>query len=93
MFTWRTFGVKLKSTVQEFVPCERLAWSARGVGVDAYHAWLLLPRKSETHVITEETQYGSLARLQKIILPRRMKRGHQMWLENLSKNAQTGTPP
>ena len=28
MFTWRTFGVKIKSTVQEFIPCERLAWSA-----------------------------------------------------------------
>ena len=50
MFTWRTFGVKLKSTVQEFVPQERLAWTARGIGVDAYHAWLLLPRSSGTHV-------------------------------------------
>ena len=29
LFTWRTFGVKLKSTVQEFVPRERVAWSAR----------------------------------------------------------------
>ena len=60
MFTWRTFGVKLKSTVQEFVPNERLAWSARGLGVDAYHAWLLVPLLSGTHVITEETQYGTL---------------------------------
>ena len=93
LFTWRTFGVKLKSTVQEFVPCERLAWNGRGLGVDAYHAWLLLPRASGTHVITEETQYGALARLQSIFTPGRMKRGHQIWLEKLSANVQSGPPP
>ena len=90
MFTWRTFGVPLRSTVQEFVPQERLAWTAHGIGVDAYHAWLLLPRSAGTHVITEETQYGVLARMQKIFLPGRMKRGHQLWLENLSAKAQSG---
>jgi uncharacterized protein YndB with AHSA1/START domain len=93
MFTWRTFGVKIKSTVQEFVPCERLAWSARGFGVDAYHAWLLLPEPAGTHVITEETQYGALARLQKVFMPGRMKRGHQLWLEKLSEQARNGPPP
>jgi uncharacterized protein YndB with AHSA1/START domain len=92
MFTWRTFGVRVKSTVQEFVPNERLAWNARSLGVDAHHAWLLLPRSSGTHVITEETQYGALARLQKLFLPRRMKRGHQLWLEKLSAQAQSGMP-
>jgi uncharacterized protein YndB with AHSA1/START domain len=93
LFTWKTFGVKLQSTVQEFVPRERVAWSARGPGVDAYHAWLFLPRQSGTHVITEETQYGALARMQKLFMPGRMRRGHQLWLEKLSENAQTGTPP
>jgi hypothetical protein len=93
MFTWRTFGVNVKSTVQEFIPNERLAWSARGLGVDAYHAWLLTPCPSGTRVITEETQYGTLARLQKLFLPGRMRRGHQLWLENLSAKVQSGPPP
>ena len=34
-FTWKTFGVRLESTVMEFVPGERIAWNALGVGVDA----------------------------------------------------------
>ncbi len=93
MFTWRTFGVRLKSTVQEFVPNERLAWDARGMGVDAYHAWLLLPRPSGTHVVTEETQYGTMARLQKLFMPGRMRRAHDLWLEKLSAKAQGGPPP
>jgi uncharacterized protein YndB with AHSA1/START domain len=92
MFTWKTFGLRVKSTVQEFVPVERLAWSARGLGVDGYHAWLLLPRQSGTHVITEETQYGALARVQRLLLPGRMRRAHQRWLENLSVQAQSGPP-
>src|SRR5277367_4781662 len=40
-FRWRTFGVRLVSQVVEFVPAERIAWNARGLGVWAYHAWLL----------------------------------------------------
>jgi uncharacterized protein YndB with AHSA1/START domain len=91
-FTWQTFGVRIKSTVREFVPHERLAWDARSPGVDAYHAWLLLAEPNGTRVITEETQYGLLARLQQLFMPRRMERGHQLWLEKLSERAQTGFP-
>ncbi len=43
-FRWKTFGVNLESKVEEFVPGERIAWSARGPGVDAYHAWYIEPR-------------------------------------------------
>ena len=91
-FTWKTFGVPLRSTVQEFIPNERLAWDARAPGIEAYHAWLLVPEASGTRVITEETQYGLLARLQRIFLPGRMRRGHQLWLEKLSEKAQSGPP-
>src|SRR5438874_4094308 len=62
-FRWKTFGVRLASSVVEFVPGERIAWNARGFGVDAYHAWLLRTTPRGTHVLTEETQYGWLARL------------------------------
>jgi hypothetical protein len=92
MFDWRTFGVKVRSTVQEFIPNERLAWSARGFGVDAYHAWLLLPRDAGTQIVTEETQYGALARMGRILMPGRMYRGHQVWLEQLSAKAQGPAP-
>ena len=88
MFTWRTFGVRLKSTVQEFVPNERLAWDARGMGVDAYHAWLLLPRSSGTHVITEETQYGTMARLQKLFMPGR----HEASTRSLARETKRRSP-
>jgi hypothetical protein len=92
-FSWRTFGVRVKSTVQEFDPPFRLAWSAKGMGVDAYHAWLLEPTLEGCHVITEESQYGALARTGNLLMPNRMSQGHQRWLEALRDNAVRGLPP
>ena len=91
-FTWRTFGVSIRSTVLEFVPHERLAWDALGTGVDAYHAWLITPAPGGCHVLTEETQYGWAASLGNRIFPNRMSHFHQIWLERLAVMAQTGSP-
>jgi hypothetical protein len=91
-FRWRTFGVKLVSHVEEFVPGQRIAWNARGVGVWAYHAWLIRPAVAGCTVLTEETQYGFLARMGDILMPSRMHRLHQMWLEALRNKVQEGPP-
>jgi len=87
-FRWKTFGVTIESEVREFEPLERLAWNARGIGVDAYHAWLFEPN----NVLTEETQNGFLARLGSLAMPNRMHKYHQIWLENLREKALTGLP-
>jgi len=92
-FTWRTFGVSLRSRVEEFAAPERIAWTAVGLGVDVYHAWLIEPRSSGCWVLTEETQYGWAARLGHLAMPSRMHRWHQIWLERLGEMAATGLPP
>ena len=92
-FTWRTFGMAIRSEVVEFLPRERIAWNAWGVGVDAYHAWLIRPTRSGCTVLTEETQYGVTARLNRLFFPSRMHRFHQVWLEELSRVARAGVPP
>jgi uncharacterized protein YndB with AHSA1/START domain len=93
-FRWKTFGVKITSKVLEFEPYRRLAWDAHGIGVNAYHAWVLTPvGENATHVVTEETQSGWLAKLSAKLMPRRMYAQHQLWLEGLSAMAQSGLPP
>ncbi|MGA7861272.1 MAG: SRPBCC domain-containing protein [Thermoplasmata archaeon] len=92
-FRWRTFSAPLRSKVEEFVPPERLAWSARGPGVDVYHAWLITPTPAGSHVLTEESQYGSLARLDHATRPGRMFEGHESWLRGLKERAMGGPPP
>jgi hypothetical protein len=92
IFRWKTFGVSLASKIEEFVPVERLAWSARGTGVDAYHAWLIEPASSGCHVLTEETQNGLLAGLSAMVRPNHMERWHQAWLEGLRSQSRKGAP-
>lgn len=93
LFRWRTFGVSLRSKVEEFVPPERLAWSARGPGVDVYHAWLVSATPTGCHVLTEESQYGVLARLDHALRPARMCDGHARWLQGLREKSVHGPPP
>lgn len=92
-FRWKTFGVTITSTVLEYIPGKRIAWNAKGLGVDAYHAWLLQPSALGCWVLTEETQHGWLARLGNLFLPKRMHKYHQIWLEGLARKAGEGLPP
>jgi hypothetical protein len=91
-FRWTTFGTTIVSRVEEFLPCERIAWNARGRGVDAYHAWLIERTEKGCRVLTEEAQNGWLARLGNLLMPSRMGRYHQLWLERLEQQAGNGFP-
>jgi hypothetical protein len=91
-FRWKTNGVSLLSKVVEFVPCERLAWDASAFAVHAYHAWYIEPRPNGCWVLTEETQHGWLARLGALLMPSKMHRVHQLWLERLQSVASEGPP-
>ncbi len=88
-FRWNTFGLRITSKVLEFDPERLIAWNAHGIGVDAYHVWLLTPlANGSTHVLTEETQNGWLAALGKRFMPNHLQRRHRVWLEQLSVRAQ-----
>jgi hypothetical protein len=92
-FRWTTFGVRLDSKVGEFVLGERIAWTARATGIDAYHAWLIERRTSGCHVLTEENQNGVLARMNNLLRPGFMSRLSREWLEGLLRKAREGPPP
>ena len=92
-FRWHTFGVGIRSRVLEFRPTERIAWAAFGLGVDAYHAWLIERVTDGTRILTEETQYRWGARANTLFFPGRMHRFHQVWLEELGRRALAGLPP
>ena len=87
-FSWRTFGVNVRSTVQEFEPFERIAWTGAGTLLDIYHAWLIEPRAGGCWVLTEENQNGLAARAQAMFMPTRMYEGHALWLQNLKARAE-----
>ena len=92
-FRWKTFGITIESKVLEFVPYERLAWDAHGIGLDAYHAWLIQKNDQGCNVVTEESQQGWVAKLGKTLRPNNMEQKHQVWLEELRDKAKSGLPP
>jgi hypothetical protein len=92
-FHWRAFGITLHSKVEEFEPFERLAWSARAFGIDAYHAWLIEHRPGGSCIVlTEETQNGWVARLNNSLRPSFMPGMQRLLLERLLDRAKGGPP-
>ncbi len=92
-FTWRTFGVAVSSVVEEFVPEARIGWTGAGLGMNVYHGWVIEPRGQGCLVLTEENQNGFGARAQAAVMPNRMHKHHQIWLESLNAKAMGGWPP
>lgn len=88
-FQWSTFGARIISEVAEFTPYERIAWTGKSLGIDVYHAWLITSDGRRSSVLTEETQYGLLARTAAALAPTRMWKFHQIWLEALERRAQS----
>jgi len=91
-FTWRTFGVAVRSRVCEFEPYQRIGWDGAGTMLDVYHAWLIEPRGAGCWVLTEENQNGLAARAQALFMPSRMREGHDVWLAALKAKAEGSSP-
>jgi uncharacterized protein YndB with AHSA1/START domain len=87
-FTWSTMGLDFVSTVTEFQPPYRLSWESRKSTIQGYHAWLIIPTVTGSRVVTEESQYGFMTLLQKIFVPNKLHRLHDVWLNQIKKRAE-----
>ena len=87
-FSWRTFGVRVSTEITEYEPFERLAWTGTGRGSRGHHAWLLAPGvDGGCDIRTEETQRGPLVSVVRAVHAPRMRRMHQVWVDNLARIA------
>lgn len=93
-FTWVTFNAPVTTTVTEFLPFTRLAWTGSGMGSVGHHAWVLEKTlEGGTRIVTEETQRGRAVALFRPVLKPRMQSMHQLWVENLAKIAESTHRP
>lgn len=91
-FHWTTFGVRVHTVIEEFVPHHRLAWGGKGLGSSAYHGWVITPHDGGCVVVTEETQQGVIPSVCRLFLRRGLLKWHQRWLEGLAGMATNGRP-
>lgn len=85
---WRSMGQNLHNTVMQFEPNTALAWQFNESKIQGYHAWLIIPTPDGCKVITDESQTGRLANLQKLFLPNKLLRQHDDWLRKLKERAE-----
>ncbi|NVK28910.1 MAG: SRPBCC family protein [Flavobacteriia bacterium] len=85
---WVTMGFDFKSTVVQYEPYKRLAWESYRSNMNGYHAWLIIPTTTGCRLITDESQNGSLARVERIFQPYKLERLHGEWLEGIKIRAE-----
>jgi uncharacterized protein YndB with AHSA1/START domain len=87
-FSWTTMGLDFVSKIHEFEPPLRLSWESRKPSIKGYHAWVIMPTPVGCKVITEESQVGFLTAMQEIFVPKKLRRQHDLWLQQLKKRAE-----
>jgi hypothetical protein len=87
-FTLHTMGMNFIARVREFVPPYRLATENRKLVIQGYHAWLIVPTESGCKLITDESFRGPLGLMQGTFIPNKLHRLHQIFLEELKKQAE-----
>jgi hypothetical protein len=84
-FRWSTFGLRLESRINEFVPYTRIGWFgyAPGTVPSFYHTWYLMPQGASCLVVTDEAGIGADAAHLRHTDEGLMHRGHDLWLATL----------
>jgi hypothetical protein len=87
-FNWKTFGLPIRSTVVAFDPGREIGWSVDNPVFMVHHAWVLVPGRGGTLVITEEIQKGAGAIKFNLQQPNAMYDGHEHWLSALKARSE-----
>ena len=90
-FAWTTFGFPIRSSVDVFEPGREIGWSVDNPQFKVHHAWLLVPERGGTRVITEEAQKGADAIKFRLEQPNAMYDGHDWWMSALKARSERTT--
>ena len=82
-FDWRVFGFPITSRVDVFTPDREIGWNVDNPRFRVHRAWVLVPERGGTRVVTEEAQKGPDAIRFRLEQPNAMYDGHDWWLSAL----------
>jgi uncharacterized protein YndB with AHSA1/START domain len=88
VFRWRAGPGTITSTIQDVQPPTRIAWTGSTFGIKAKHVYRLEPRGDATHVQTEESYEGLVARLLRGSLQKTLEKGLSDGLRSLKAEAE-----
>jgi hypothetical protein len=88
MFRWKAGPGTIVSTVEEVEGRRYIRWRGRTLSISAIHEWRFEGRDGRTHVETEESFSGMLARLLRGSLQKQLDRALEEGLEHLKREAE-----
>jgi len=88
VFRWKAGPGTIVSTLEQVDRPRYVRWRGRTMSIAAIHEWRLEPRDGGTHVETEETFSGLLARLLRRLLQKQLDRALVEGLEHLKREAE-----
>lgn len=83
-FTWRTFGMPMRTLITEFEPERVLTWRGDTIFGRGGHTWELQPTQTGTRLVTEEVQRGFIPTLVGWWMTPQLLKWHQRWLEGIA---------
>jgi uncharacterized protein YndB with AHSA1/START domain len=87
-FRWKAGPGTIVSTLEEVDPPRYVRWRGRTLTIDAIHEWRLESRDGGTHVETEESYSGLLARLMRRLLQKTLDSALEQGLGHLKREAE-----
>lgn len=87
-FRWKAGPGTIVSTLERIEPPRYVAWHGRTLSIKAYHEWWLESHNGGTHVRTEESFSGLLARLLRRSLQKTLDKSLREGLEHLKREAE-----
>jgi uncharacterized protein YndB with AHSA1/START domain len=87
-FRWKAGPGTIVSTLERVEPPRFISWRGRTMSIKAMHEWHLEPRDGGTHLRTEETFSGLLARLFRGQLQKTLDKSLEEGLEHLKREAE-----
>jgi uncharacterized protein YndB with AHSA1/START domain len=87
-FSWRSQGFTVTSTIAEWAPARRLAWTGAALGTRAWHLWEIEPRARGVVVRTFECFGGWLPRVMPGAMQRKLEQTLPAWLAALRHAAE-----
>ena len=87
-FRWKAGPGTIVSTLERVEPPRAATWRGRTMSIKALHEWRLEPRDGGTHVETEESFSGLLARLFRGSLQKNLDKTLSDGLEHLKREAE-----
>jgi uncharacterized protein YndB with AHSA1/START domain len=88
-FDWETEGLKITSTITEYDPLRRIAWTGTTRGIEARHLWTFEPRTERAvRVHTAESWAGDPVRADPAAMRAALDGSLQGWLTALESESE-----